>query len=74
MGTVPPGHSRYIRLFKEVGRGPEEVGGRKRKGKQKYLEREGVGPKFIPTRYNKCSSLLKMQTSPGMVKPNPAFF
>lgn len=73
MGTVPLVQSRYLHLFREGGRGQEEVGGRRRKGRQKYPEREGVGPQFIPIRYNKCSSLLKMKTAPGMAKPNPAF-
>lgn len=73
VGTVPLGQNRHLHLFREAERGPEEVGGGRRKGRQKYPEREGVGPQFIPTRCNKCSSLLKMQTSSGMVKPNPAF-
>lgn len=48
MGTVPLGQSRDLHLFREGGRGLEEVGGGRRKGRQKYPEREGVGPQFTP--------------------------
>ena len=71
MDTVP---TAGIRVYfpREVGRGQEEVG-RRRKGKAgKNTEREGVGPQFIPTSY-KGSFLLKMQTPPGMAEPSPTF-
>lgn len=69
MGTVPRAGI-HVYFPREVGRGHKELG-RRRKGKAgKNPEREGVGPQFIPTRY-KGSSLLKMQTPPGMVEPSP---
>lgn len=67
-GTMPLAEHLFPR---ERGRGQKEVGGRgTRKGWQKQCEREGVGPQFIPTRYE-FFSLLKMLTPPGKARPSP---